>query len=187
MEWLTLANAYYLCAVAGGTVMVVQFVLLFIGLDGSDHDGLSEFEADEAGEGGNFFFAHLSLKTVVAFLTFFGLTGMLTNSLGTPGWLGSLMAFGAGLLALYLVAFLMSSLHKLHSEGNLDLNNAVGSTATVYLKIPASGDGAGKVTVTVQDRTVEARAVTSGEEIPTGAQVLVVAVEGEVFEVSAMM
>jgi hypothetical protein len=48
----------------------------------------------------------------------------------------------------------------------------------VYVPIPAGNAGPGKVTVTVQKRTVEYAAYTAAEALPTGARVRVVAVRG---------
>ena len=53
------------------------------------------------------------------------------------------------------------------------VHHAVGCTGTVYLRIPAHEQGAGKVLINLQDRTIELEAVTSGEEIPTGTQIVV--------------
>ena len=78
-----------------------------------------------------------------------------------------------------LVTFLMRSLARLGSSGTLDLRNAVGAPAAVYLRIPARGQGAGKVTVDVQGRSIQVDALTDGEELPTGARVQVVALVGE--------
>ena len=49
-----------------------------------------------------------------------------------------------------------------------------GAPATVYLAIPGARGGVGKVTLTLQGRTVEYEAVTAGARIPTGAPVVVV-------------
>ena len=51
--------------------------------------------------------------------------------------------------------------------------NTIGATGTVYVKVPAREQGAGKVLLTLQNRTVELEAVTPGEELPTGTQVVV--------------
>jgi hypothetical protein len=93
------------------------------------------------------------------------------------------VAFLAGVAALFLVGWLMRAMGRLASSGNLDLQNAVGKTARVYLRIPKSKSGLGKVTVEVQGRSVECGAVTAAGEIPTGVPVRVVAVSGDVLEV----
>ncbi|MFQ5653375.1 MAG: hypothetical protein ACE5GW_01420 [Planctomycetota bacterium] len=176
-----LETLYLICAAVGGALLVVQFLLLLIGFDHGPDGDLSEFELDESGAGGNPFFGLLSAKTIVAFFTFFGLTGLLVESLelGFHPAIGVFISFGAGLLAFYLVGLIATSLYRLQSQGNIDLKNVLGRTGTVYLKIPPERSGAGKVTVTVQKRTFEAPAITSGEQLETGTQVMVVDLLGE--------
>ncbi len=183
-EFLSAYNFYLIAAVVGGAFLIAQALMMMFGY-GGDADHASEFALDEAGVDGNPFFGHLSVKTVAAFLTFFGLTGLLTHSLGwTTPW-SAVTAFAAGCLAFYIVAMVMISFAKLHSEGNIRLHNAVGQVATVYLKVPARNAGSGKVTVQVQERLIEANAVTAGDEIPTGAKATVVGVlDSETLEVA---
>ena len=60
----------------------------------------------------------------------------------------------------------------------MHIGRAVGTTGTVYLSVPGKNGGAGKVTVKVQNRTVEYQAVTSQETLATGTAVQVIAVVG---------
>jgi membrane protein implicated in regulation of membrane protease activity len=173
---------YLVCAVVGGTVLVVQTVLLAFGAGHGDADmsadevHVGDVHGAEHGHGldEGVFLKLLSLKTIVAFLTFFGLAGLATLKAGWEPLASLAVAVVAGTLALFLVAWLMSLLSHLRSEGNVNLGNAVGQVGRVYLTIPASRASAGKVTVSVQGRSVEAKAVTSGGAIPTGSQVRVV-------------
>jgi hypothetical protein len=64
----------------------------------------------------------------------------------------------------------------LRAEGTARIGRALGSPATVYLRIPANRSGAGKIQLNLQNRTMEYEAVTSGDEIPTGAKVTVVGI-----------
>ncbi|MEM7203536.1 MAG: hypothetical protein AAF628_24950 [Planctomycetota bacterium] len=169
---------YFVCAAVGGSVLVVQTLLLMLGM-GHDVDvdgGVHVHDVHDAGDG---FFKFLSLKTLVAFLTFFGLAGLAAQR---AGW-GSLptlaTALGAGAVSVLVVGWLMSGFAKLQSRGNVDLTNAVGAEARVYLRIPAESRGVGKVHVEVQGRRVECKARTRGAEIPTGATVTVVAASSQ--------
>jgi hypothetical protein len=63
-------------------------------------------------------------------------------------------------------------------DGSVSIHGAVGATGTVYLTIPADKAGAGKVLLTLQNRTVEYQAVTSHAALPTGAAIMVVDVVG---------
>ncbi len=165
-------SVYLLTAVVGGTFLVVQTALLFVGGDGGDGD--VDVDSDFDGDESQATFKVLSFKTLVAFITFFGLTGLASSTGGLAPIPTLLTAIAAGVAALYIVAYLMVLLTKLEAKGNVDLRNAVGSSATVYLTVPADNSGAGKVIVSVQGRRLECKAVTSGEEIPTGAEVTVV-------------
>lgn len=204
-------TVYLVCAVAGGTILVVQTILLMIGGDAdSGHDGSFDGGHDLAGDGvagddvGSHDFGHdaaaraghghdsvaasdaheaaylkvLSFKTLVAFATFFGLGGLASLRGGLENLPALFVALGAGSVALYLVAYLMKSLSRLQSRGNVSLANAIGLVGKVYLRVPGERSGVGKVHVVVQGRLVECRATTAGPEIPTGAQARVISVAG---------
>jgi membrane protein implicated in regulation of membrane protease activity len=180
---------FLICATAGGTVLVVQTILLALGvgaetdsdLDPGDlHDAGHAFGHDHSHEHGHAdasdsFLKLISFKTLVAFVTFFGLTGLASQKGGLTTAPTLVLSVGAGVAALYIVAYLMSVLSRLQSRGNLDFKNAIGQSAKVYLRIPGQRSGQGKVTVSLQGRRVECKAITAGEEIPTGSEVQVVA------------
>ena len=189
-----LMTAYLLCAVIGGTILVVQTLLIVTGV-GSDgdvdtdpgdlHDGDFHDVHDTAhSHGADSFLKIVSFKTLVAFVTFFGLGGLASAKGGTAEAPSILVALTAGVLALLSVAYLMGAISRLQSRGNVDLKNAVGKAAKVYLQVPGERSGAGKVMVAVQGRKVEARAITPGPAIPTGAEVRIVSVnEADTLEV----
>jgi hypothetical protein len=120
----------------------------------------------------------LTFRTVVAALTFFGIGGLAALEAGLDPLLAVGVAVAAGLGALLLVAHLMRALGTLRSDGAVRIQRAVGVTGTVYLGIPANRTGAGKVTLNLQNRTVEYQAVTPQQELPTGTKIKVVAVLG---------
>ena len=167
------------CAAAGGTVMVLQLILTLVGLAG-DHDvGDHHLAGDYADHGSSVFFGILSFRSVVAAVTFFGLGGMVATSSGLPVYAAVLVGCGIGSAAMVLVAWLMRLLHTLGEAGNVRIDSAVGEMATVYLSIPGKRKGAGKVTVRLQNRTMEYQAVTAGDKtLPTGARVVVVGIVG---------
>ena len=69
------------------------------------------------------------------------------------------------MMAMY---YILRSMLRLQSKGNLDYNNAVGSEAVVYVTIPGSDKDGGQIEVTIQDRmrTAPARSVAPGELKP---------------------
>lgn len=184
MNW-TMETVYLGCAAAGGTVLVLQTVLLLFGGGDGEADGVHDHGAgDHDGDPG---FTLLSVRTGAAFLAFFGLAGW--GAL-RAGWspLGALgAASGAGTVSLFAVAALFSLQKKLHSQGNLDPRNAVGKTARVYLRVPGEHGGKGKITVAIQGRTNEYEASTAGAELPTGCEVRIVRqITPDTFEVEAL-
>ncbi len=176
-------DVYLVLAVVGSILLLLQVVLQVFGIVG-DMDGVDggadvDAEMDVDGDGahsghGNWFFGMLSFKALCAFAAIFGLTGLALVDSTMPARL--IGATAAGAAAMLVVAFLMRSLSRLGASGTVDIRNAVGSTAAVYLTIPGAGAGAGKVTVEIQGRSMQLSAVTDGEQITTGARVMVMEV-----------
>lgn len=173
-------------AVAGGTLLLCQFLLGLLGLGdhgGADH-GDGHFDAHHDASHGDhdssqaWFFGMLSLRAIAAALTFFGLAGLAAHYAALEPGFCVLIALGAGFLSMYTVARMMGLLSRLKADGSVHMERAVGLVGTVYLRIPGNRAGAGKVTLVVQNRTVEWQAVTGAAEIPTGARVQVVALAG---------
>jgi hypothetical protein len=178
-------TAFLVCAILGGSILIGQILL---GLVGFGHDLDVDTDADaDVGDHGDTFLGLLSIRTVSAALLFFGLGGRtaLYYGLEEPAALGLALLAGAG--ALYSVAMIMKSLAGLKADGTARVERAVGLAATVYLRIPGAKAGQGKITLMLQNRTVEYQAVTAGGELPTGAQVKVVAVvNSDTVEVEAV-
>lgn len=169
---------FLVAAVAGGALLVLQIAATLIGGD-SEVDGDLDVHG-EMGEG------HLSFRTVVAFVTFFGIGGRAALAGGLGAWPSLGAAAVAGSLAFWLVGLAMLQISRLRSSGNVDIQNAVGSEARVYLTVPAQREGSGSVTVPIQGRTMQFKAVTRGPAIATGRFCKVVGVHaGDTLEVEA--
>ena len=175
LDW-TMQFAYAACAAAGGTVLVLQTLLMMLGV-GDGHPGMDLHHGGEAGgahEGSDHpdqVFSLFSIRAIAAFLTFFGLTGWLGTSKDWDSTVTLVAAVLAGLAMMVLVAWMMKMQSKLQSQGNLEPKNAVGLSGRVYLRIPAANGGFGKVQVKLQGRTAEFSACTAGAELATGALV----------------
>jgi hypothetical protein len=165
---------YLVCAGLGGTVLLLQVAAGALGHGGdhdADHDAAGDLDHD-----GTWFVGVLGVRTVASALTFFGLGGLTAGYYGAnePSAFGA--AVGAGAAAFAAVAYLVRSLTRLRADGTVRIDRSVGRTGSVYLRVPGSKAGAGKVHLAVQGRTVEYQAVTAGPELPTGAAARVVAV-----------
>lgn len=191
-EGLSLFSKILFCtALASTTVLVIQIIMLIIGFTAGSLGDVDGFDGDvdadgdgivDGGEGVGMF----TLKGVVAFFSIGGWVGLAMDMADIHPAITVLVALVAGALALIGVGFLYKGLYKLQSNGNVTMNNAIGKTAEVYLTIPANGENTGKVSVTVQERFIEAEARTMGESIPTGTLVKVVDVINDVLIVEPL-
>ena len=175
-------NIYYFCAVFGSLFVVVQFILtLFTGFGTDDADiagtddipSDGDFETDHS-DAGISFFRLLSLRTVTAGIAFFGLIGMGATKGGLTPLLAFLAAFLAGFAALILVYILYRFINAFRYNGAVNSDTLPGSAGNVYLRIPAKREGAGKVLVNHQGRSMEYEAYTDEEnELKSGTPITV--------------
>ena len=166
---------FALIAIPSTLIMLIQTALLLIGIgDGGEGD----VDGDELFEGGGDGLVLFSVRGVVSTLTVMGWAAVaLLETLSPTLAIGIAVLLGAA--TLFGTAYLMRAVAKLQTSGNIDVENAVGKVATVYIPIPAKGTGAGKVTMTLQEKYSEFSAVTLGsEKLTTGTLVRVVSVDG---------
>ncbi len=193
-----LDTLFTFAALVGGTVLLFQFALMLLGfgddggdLAGADGGDLSAggdvtagdpawheaADADLGHPGAPWFYEMLSLRTLSAAVTFFGLAGKTTMAYGYSPLGSFVLATIAGLAAMYIVYWLFKQVYKLQHTGTENIRNAIGRPATVYVPIPGNRAGAGKVTFRMQNRLVEYQAVTEDENrLATGEKVVVVAI-----------
>ena len=157
----------------------IQFIFGLIGVDADadmeisgdidmDMDGDYSLDAD---------FTVFSTRSIIAFFTFFGWTGVLSLNAGASLMTTLIASSVSGSLAMVLVGFLMWQFSKLDQAGNIDINDALFQTGEVYLRIPAKDKGQGKVHINIQGSLKEVDAITeAAEAIPTGSFVRVVEV-----------
>ncbi len=170
---LVAEKVYWIIAIPFTAVFIVMMVMTLIGGDfdsGSvDMDVDAEIDSDH-GIG----FQYLSIKNLVGFFTLFGWTGIACLAAGRNMVFTIIVSLLAGLLMMTIMSTIVYLMGKLTEEGNLNLKNAIGKTATTYLSIPAERKGMGKIQMKVQGfRTLDA--ITDEKEaIKTGAVVEVV-------------
>lgn len=165
---LDYSSIYVGAAALGGGLLILQVVLTLLG---GDSDGGVDGEVDVDAAGGG-----LSFRTVVAFVAFFGVGGWMAVEAGFGGLASVAFALLAGSLAFWIAGLIMAQMSRLKSSGTVEIANALGAQARVYLTIPAERGGNGLVTVPIQGRTMEYKAITRGRELKTGALCKVVAV-----------
>ncbi|MFH1434098.1 MAG: NfeD family protein [Pseudomonadota bacterium] len=191
-EWwasLTLAQQiFHAIAIITTLILLVQLVLNLVGLAGHDADVdtsgadmSADASVDHPGDA-----AHstglgiLSIRSVTAFFVGFGWGGVVSLRSGISLPLTIVLAFLVGAVFLFMVFYIMKWILKLSDSGNIQYQNAMGQSGTVYIAIPASGKGRGQVQVKVQGRLREVEAITDEKEgLPTGTPVSVVKVIGD--------
>lgn len=173
-----LQKIYWVVASTSTIVFIILLVLMFIGGDADDvdldHDG--DFQGVHA-DGMDIF----SLKSILAFLMFFGWSGLAAIEMGMIVWWASLgISFVVGLIMMFVTAWVIMLLYNLQQDGTMNFNSAIGKTGEVYLTIPAKMTGAGKIQIIINSSYKTLDAMTNDEEeIKTLAHVQVIDVEGE--------
>lgn len=189
-EWwealTSLQKFFYLVSIPSTIILVLQFILSFIGIgDGGEVDmdvdtdlELTDTDVSPSVEIADFRF--VTFRGIIAFLSIFGWVGVVL-SYGNMNIAGILIISTiSGFLAMAFVAYLFYAVSKLQSSGNLDYKKSIEGYAEVYIPIPASNDGVGKIQVTVSGRLIEAEAITHGNALlKTGDLVRVVDVFNE--------
>ena len=180
---------FLLSTLFGGTVFVLQFVLAVIGFGAEEFDVPDDLAGGDAVDlggdpgdvadthGSTWLFGVISFRTVVAALTFFGLSGLAASSGGLSDPLSLLIAVAAGLAAMYGVHYIMQALYRLRHDGTVRIERTVGERATVYIPIPPNHSGLGKIQIRTQGRIMEYAAQThAAHRLSTGSTVRVVKV-----------
>jgi membrane protein implicated in regulation of membrane protease activity len=107
-----------------------------------------------------------TMKSITAFFAVGSWAGLLTCTLASDSlqWLGAVVAVVAGAIAMVSVAFILRAMLKMQCNGAVQVDKLVGKTATVYVSVPPTRGGRGKITLNAQGRYMEIDAVTDGEE-----------------------
>ena len=200
---LTVEAQIFACmAIPATLILLIQTILMLLGIGDEGGDGVfgegSPLEMDgheiaDAAEGvfGDNFnpgdhdisgmdgLRILSVRGIIAFFVVFGWMGVALNGAGLKLPINILISFAAGFLTMVLIALFMKWVLKLQSNGTMDIRNALGCAGRVYLTVPETRKGQGKVNVTVQGQLREFECVTDAENsIPTGSEVTVIGISG---------
>lgn len=169
-----LPQIFWGIAIVASGLFIVQFVLSLFGLDFDNEADLDGGSGIESGLDPSF--TLLTARSIIAFFTFFGWFGLLAINRGFSRTIVFVIAFGAGLAALVLVAYLMYFFYKLSESGTANLEELIYKDGTVYLTIPGRRKGKGKIHVILKKAMKELDAVTEGEELQNGKKVKIIEV-----------
>jgi len=182
-------KVYWIIAIPSTVLLIIQIVMTLGGgdadeLDG-DFDGDMEAEDMDGGAGWQFF----TYKNLLGFFTLFGWTGLGFLKMGLGLLIAVFFSVIAGLIMMAIMAALFYYISKLYQSGTMVIENAIGHTGEVYLKIPPDREGHGKIQVEIQGTLRTMDAITDDEkELPTGsiAQVLEI-VNNQILLVTQML
>lgn len=171
--WDTLNAAhqvFWFIAIVFSILLLIQIIMLIIGFETETSDAV-DHPIDSPGVEHEF--SALSVRSIIAFFTFFGWTGVLTmnNHLGI--WLSVFFATLAGLAAMFVVAWLMFKFAQLEQSGTLNLYHALNQAGEVYIPVPPNKTGRGRITLMIDGRSREMDAMTEGGPLKTGQPVRV--------------
>lgn len=180
-------QVFYALGALGTGLLIIQLIMTVLGAghDGTaGTDGLAGADALTVGHalpdaGANLEHGSglglVSTRSVIAFVAGFGWTGAMARHGGWSMLPSVAAALVVGFALMFLVFWLMRWLYSLRESGSLDYRNAVGATGTVYVTVPAAGQGSGQIQVLVQGRLATVAAAGSGPQaIAAGRTVRVV-------------
>ncbi|MFG0305030.1 MAG: hypothetical protein ACF8Q5_02310 [Phycisphaerales bacterium JB040] len=135
---------------------------------------------DQGGTNPDASFRIISLQTIAAFLMGAGWGGLgaYRGSSLDFGW-SLAIAFGCGLLMLYVFAWLMKAVYDLQTSGNVSPRMVLGREATVDVEIPPSRAGQGTVKIVLNERMRRYRAWTEGPSLPRGTDVKITKINAD--------
>ena len=175
-----LQKFFWIIACCASIVFIIQTIMTFIGLgtdadvDAGPMDGAADFVEDGSLSG------VFSFRNLINFLLGYGWAGVLFFDSIEKRWLLQVVAILVGLVFVLAFVLMFRQIMKLSHDGSFKMDEAVGLSADVYLRIPAVRSGRGKVQVSVKGSVHEIDAVTdSDKEIATGGQVKILEVLGD--------
>lgn len=168
---------YWAFAIFGTTLFAIQTLLaMFMGFGGdADLNGDGTVGYGEHADASLTEFNIFSLRSIVAFIAFFGWGGILW---GKEGASSLFAAFASGLMMMFVSALVIYFLMRLQQSGNIHPREMVGLTGIVYLTVPAGRENSGLVTISIRERSRQIKAIAA-EELPTGTAVRVKELVGE--------
>jgi len=166
-------------AAIGGFGFLVLIGMLVLGdLAGGDHDAdvhAAALDHGDADFGGPSLF---SVRTMAAFLTAFGVGGVVGRYYGLSHPAASFAGIAGGVVMAGIVYQFAKLLYSQQASSEVRMTSLVGRTAEVSVAIPA--DGVGQVAVSVGgERSEHIARSTSSTPLPRGAEVVITSLRGD--------
>lgn len=166
-----LLRMFWYISLPASLIFLVQTFMTFQGADASDGED-AYFDSDLSGTDAPF--QLFSLRNMINFLLGLGWGGVwFYATISNPAVLIS-VAVLIGAAFVYLFFLILKQVQKLTKDNTFKITKTRNKTGTVYLRIPAEKSGSGIVQVSVNGAVHELKAVTDGDEIPSGTMIRVV-------------
>jgi hypothetical protein len=159
-------------ALVASVLLLIQFAMSILGAD-------SDADFDDGSidiDGVDVDFTVFSVRSILAFFTFFGWGGVFMLQEGADIWVALMVAVIAGFAAMFIVAYLMFWFSRMTESGTFDPSSILLSQGEVYLPIPGAREGKGKVHIIIGKGMKEMDAMTDEEELETGKKIRVIQV-----------
>ncbi len=166
-------TVYFIMGATATILFLLRLGLMMVGIGDADVDVDVDLSHDGGvGEGTGF-----SMFSMFAVLSFFMGAGWMGLTCRTEWGLGStasaMAAGGFGLAMNLLASFGLYQMRKLNASGHYDVKSCVGRNGKAYMTIPAKGQGAGQVEVSVSGRRKILKAFSEAGEIEAFTEVTV--------------
>ncbi len=182
-EWFSnltvMEQIYFWLAIVSTVFLIIQIVLMCFSSFGGDIDVDGDGDIDVDTDSGVSIF---TVKSITAFFAVGSWAGLLTCALASDKlqWLSIIIALVSGGAAMTAVVVAFRLMLKLQCNGIFQIEKLVGTKATVYVSVPPTRSGRGKITLNAQGKFMELDAVTDCEErLPVDEQVEIVSTENE--------
>lgn len=184
--WSALAplNQWFFIAAAFFSVFLIwQLIVSIGGLGGgevvldSHADAAWEHQSPDDAQQTVLAFKLFSVRSILAFFTLFTWAGGLYMSRGVALLPALLYSMLWGVVAMVVVSAMLYMLRHLADTGTMKIDTSVGQTGTVYLDIPAGGDGEVRVMCSGVMTHLKAR-TADGAGIKAGATVRILKTTG---------
>jgi len=175
---------YWYLAIGASIVFIIQTVMTFVG---ADADTGMDADFDGNMDAGGYPFQLFSLRNLINFLLGLGWGGASLYDVIDNNIVLAIVATIIGMAFIAIFFFIMKSLLKLSEDNTFELESTIGKTGDVYLTIPPSRSGKGKILISVQGSTKELDAITDHDkELKNSTLIRVIGIEGDLIVVEPL-
>lgn len=171
----SLLKAFWYIAIPSSVIFIIQTILTFIGSDVSDG-----IEADFDGDlnSSDAPFQLFSFRNLINFLLGFSWTGISFYDYIPNPIILIIISLIIGILFVALFFVIIKQITKLAENNSFSLNETLNQTAEVYLTIPETKKGIGKIMISIKGTFHELEAISEEtKKIETGSLVKVIKIE----------